>query len=87
VETAYVDLTDQEGSTKLYDNGVEFARFAAGLDFRLGPRLSIGPVVDADLGTFTSHNTVYPDGSSDAGNIHDLGVHTWVVIGVRLSGS
>jgi hypothetical protein len=62
-------------STSFTTSGLEFAHVMAGLDFKAGDALRVGPFVDVSLGQYSS--------SDPGGDIQDKAMHQWLFLGVR----
>lgn len=59
--------------------GLDLVRFQTGVDYRLSPQFSIGPVAGVTLTEFLSHEPVGADGYSDTS---DRKINTFVFAGV-----
>ncbi len=60
----------------------ELARFMAGVDFRMGSGIGVGPFVDLTLGRYSSA-TIDDGFDSQSGDIEDTALHSWLTLGVR----
>lgn len=65
-------------STTLTMSGFEFARFMAGVDFRVHRVFGVGPFVDLSMASFNRMS----DGSNSA-TITDSATHSWLTFGAR----
>ena len=62
--------------------GFELARLMAGVDFRMGSGIGIGPFVDFTLGRYSS--ATFDDGfDNESVDIQDKALHSWLTLGVR----
>ena len=73
------------GSGSVTLKGFEFANLQAGLDFRLGRFLGLGPFVSFSLGQYSSMSVSgsYPGGQS--GGIGEKALHEWLMVGLHAS--
>jgi len=60
-------------------SGFEFARFMAGVDFRLSRVVGVGPFADLAMTSFGSYNP-----GSTSVSLPETGVHEWLTLGVRV---
>jgi hypothetical protein len=65
-------------------SGLELARIAAGLDFRLSKLFGVGPFAEVDFGSYSHEHvqTVSPPATSDQ-SIPNTALHEWISVGVR----
>lgn len=63
--------------------GFEFARFGAGVDFRLNKVFGLGPFVDFSLGSYSRYKFDVPGAASEDGDISNTASHQWLTFGVR----
>lgn len=71
------------GDSTVTAAGPEYAHFMAGLDFRLGKAIGIGPFVDFSLGRYTQATVETPRGKVE-GEIDKTALHQWLTLGARL---
>jgi hypothetical protein len=92
-EQSSVALSNSSGNGgTVSDEGWQFGHFMAGLDFRLGRFIGIGPLIDLSLGQYSTqketidtmeNGTDTQVGSGSAG-ITQKALHEWLLIGGRL---
>jgi len=75
---------DLAGATQRL-GGVEFFNLQFGEDFSLGKRFGLGPFLSVSLGKFTSMQRGAPGARPVESKVPVPDLHTWVVIGLRLS--
>jgi hypothetical protein len=78
VETLDLDRRINGVSRSQTFSGFEFARFMAGVDFRVQRVFGVGPFVDLSLASFSTEG----DGSTRI-NITDTSTHAWLTLGAR----
>lgn len=64
-------------------SGFEFARFMAGVDFRLSRGVGVGPFVDLTMGSYSTL-TQSVEGRSTSLDVAESALHEWLTLGVRL---
>jgi hypothetical protein len=73
-------------------SGWEFAHFMAGLDFRLGKVVGLGPTIDFSIGQYgnesistgTQQGGSYVQTGSGGGSIPQTAIHEWLLVGGRV---
>jgi hypothetical protein len=63
--------------------GVEYARFMAGVDFRLDPVFGVGPFIDLSLGQYSQAREEASGQTIQEASIQNQGIHEWLSLGVR----
>lgn len=63
--------------------GWELGHFMGGVDFRLSPKVGIGPMVDFSVGQYNKVSVNQGGQTTDA-SIANQALHEWLLIGVRL---
>jgi hypothetical protein len=85
-ETATAQLDDQRNlyreATTVY--GFTLAKVSAGIDYRAGKTVGVGPFADVAVGTFTRTVTEVNDEIRFDGKIDDPAWHAWLTVGVRM---
>ncbi len=64
--------------------GMEWARLSAGIDYRLGRVVGLGPALTVGIGQYTQTRTSINDQVSHDGDIEDRAFHAWVSLTFRL---
>jgi hypothetical protein len=72
---------DEDGSVTY--NGFEFARFMAGVDFRISRTVGLGPFADFSIGQYSRYRVDAPVLDDDEGSIDEKKLHEWLTIGAR----
>jgi outer membrane protein W len=63
--------------------GMEFANLQAGLDFRVGSSIALGPFASFSVGQHSSASTSDPYFGSQSGSIDQKALHHWLMFGGR----
>lgn len=86
IETATEQLDDQRAryreTTTVY--GYTLAKISAGMDYRAGSVVGVGPFGEFAAGTFTQTVTEVNDEVRFDGEIEDPAWHFWLTLGVRM---
>jgi hypothetical protein len=79
------EVKDATGGARQTLEGWDFARYGLGVDFALTPSLRIGPFIHGTVSQFTKGSW---SGSPPAWSwsISERAVHSWITLGVRLTG-
>jgi opacity protein-like surface antigen len=64
--------------------GIDWARFSGGLDFRLSRGFGLGPFAIISLGRFTHQRTEINNIVTFSGDIDDPAFHAWASVGLRM---
>ncbi len=81
--TESIDDTVVGRSEQTTSSGLELARLAGGVDFRLGKAIGLGPFAAMDIGRFTHTRTDVNGKTTYDGSIADPAVHWWISLGAR----
>jgi hypothetical protein len=63
--------------------GFEFARLAAGADFRINPWFGLGPFLGIDFGDYSHQHTQGIAGFGTDQSVSNTALHEWITLGVR----
>lgn len=69
-------------SVKETFRGIEFLNLQGGADYRLAPKVAVGPFVQLSVGQYSRASITGP-GIDQSGSIQDKGVHEWLQFGLR----
>jgi opacity protein-like surface antigen len=75
-------VTGRRESTTV--SGIELARLAAGVDFRLSKAIGLGPELVAAFGRYSDTETQVNGDETFSGDIESPAIHTWLSLGFRL---
>ena len=78
---AFVSSNDVSLSTA----GPEYARFMAGVDFRLSRTVGLGPVVDYSIGQYATATLKVNGRTVEDGEIANKAGHQWLTLGIKLT--
>jgi hypothetical protein len=82
IESSGVGASTSSGEATAAMAGFELARLMAGVDFRMGSGIGVGPFVDLTLGRYSS--ATLDDGSGqETFDIRNKAMHSWLTLGVR----
>jgi hypothetical protein len=76
------ELNNRRESTSV--SGLELARLALGVDFRLSHAFGLGPELVGAFGRYSSTTTEVDGVQSSSHDIKDTAIHTWLTLGLRL---
>jgi hypothetical protein len=82
-ESMQISMSKVGQSVDVTVTGVEFARFMAGVDFRVDPIFGIGPFSDISLGQFSNVRSDPSGRASIDQEIPRKAMHEWFTVGVR----
>jgi hypothetical protein len=76
-------LVDASGTSARAYRGPELFSIRIAAPFRLGARWTLGPVVGASFGTFTTYS-LETNALSPSGDVPARAVHAWLSVGIRM---
>jgi hypothetical protein len=83
LESTGIGANSSTGNATTTVVGPEFARFMAGVDFRLSPGFGIGPYADITLGQYSNSATKNSIGVNQSSDITNTALHEWLTFGIR----
>lgn len=81
-EWASYKASDGADKLELTYRGLELVDLQAGADYRITPKLSVGPFASFAVGRYGHLKVESPLGNSD-GSVPSATTHTWITLGVR----
>jgi hypothetical protein len=74
----------QRREERTYATGFDFARLSAGLNFRLGRTIGLGPMITTAFGSYYRVKTFVNDRERANASVDNPAVHNWTTVGAQV---